>query len=255
MPIPLIVAGAGLMTLGGLAAVTQEASKIGFPSSSGSSDDEWGDNISYGDKIREYESIAIGGELGDEDPDDKRRGSQGAAAGAVAGSSAGVAAIEASKGCKDCPVIPYVIPHEREITKTKTIAAFEYQSKICKSPIRTVDTPSGQLKYIDEWQCTVPVPTRTKFPCVEFDGWVPEECNFIETKDNFDFAFDKDGNVKPFFKGGGKPFKQASEQNWLCRVPFKGKSYSDWHFSQQKMYRFCTKIFQQLSQIRTHHTI
>ena len=85
MPIPLIVAGAGLMTLGGLAAVTQEASKIGFPSSSGSSDDEWGDNISYGDKIREYESIAIGGELGDEDPDDKRRGSQGAAAGAVAG--------------------------------------------------------------------------------------------------------------------------------------------------------------------------
>lgn len=31
MPIPLIVAGAGLMTLGGLAAVTQEASKSVFP--------------------------------------------------------------------------------------------------------------------------------------------------------------------------------------------------------------------------------
>ncbi|WP_323159230.1 hypothetical protein, partial [Pseudomonas marginalis] len=87
-----------LMTLGGLAAVTQEASKIGFPSSSGSGDDEWGET-SYGDRIREYESIAIGG-IDDEDSDDKRRGSQGAAAGAVAGSSAGVAAIEASKGCR-----------------------------------------------------------------------------------------------------------------------------------------------------------
>lgn len=78
-----------------------------------------------------------------------------------------------------------------------------------------------RLKYIDEWQCTVPVPTRTKFPCVEFDGWVPEECNFIETKDNFDFAFDKDGNVKPFFKGGESHLSKL--QNKIGYVEFHSK--------------------------------
>ncbi|WP_230083554.1 MULTISPECIES: hypothetical protein [Providencia] len=113
MPIPLIVAGAGLMTLGGLAAVTHEASKIGFPSSSGSGDDEWGDNTSYGDKIREYESIAIGGELGDEEK--KRGNNQGASVGATAGASVGVAAIEANKGCEDCPAMPYIVPHQNDI--------------------------------------------------------------------------------------------------------------------------------------------
>ena len=40
-----------------------------------------------------------------------------------------------------------------------------------------------------------------------------------------DFAFDKDGNVKSFFSKGGKPLKQASEQNWLCEFPLKKKSY------------------------------
>ncbi|ELY3855743.1 Tox-REase-5 domain-containing protein [Providencia huaxiensis] len=253
MPIPLILAGAGLMTLGGLAAVTQEASKIGFPSSSGSGDDEWGDNTSYGDKIREYESIAIGGELGDEDPDDKRRGSQGAAAGAVAGSSAGVAAIESSKGCKDCPAIPYVIPHESNITNTRSPNAYVYQARICNTQIRTVDTPAGQLKYIDEWECTIPVPTRTKNNVI-FDGWVPSECNFIETKDNYDNFFDKDGEVKPFWEKGGNVTKQAFDQNWLCQYPFKGQSYIDWHFSQENMYRFCSIIFDSFPQIRTHLT-
>ncbi|TCT34436.1 restriction endonuclease fold toxin 5 of polymorphic toxin system [Providencia alcalifaciens] len=251
MPVPLIIAGAGLMTLGGLAAVTHEASKIGFPSSSGSGDDEWG-NTSYEDKIREYESIAIGGEFDDEEK--KRGNNQGAAVGATAGASVGVAAIEASKGCQDCPAIPYIVPHQNDITNTRTPNAYAYQARICNTQIRTVDTPAGQMRYIDEWKCTIPVPTRTLNPLVEFDGWKPDECNFIETKDNFDFAFDKDGNVKSFFSKGGKPLKQASEQNWLCEFPLKKKSYSDWHFSQKNMYLFCTRIFQSLPQIRTHHT-
>ena len=253
MPIPLIVAGAGLMTLGGLAAVTQEASKIGFPSSSGSGDDDWGDNTSYGDRIREYESIAIGGELGDEDPDDKRRGSQGAAAGAVAGSSAGVAAIESSKGCQDCPAIPYVIPHESNITNTRSPNAYEYQARICNTQIRIVDTPAGQLKYIDEWKCTIPVPTRSKNNVI-FDGWKPSECNFIETKDNYDFFFNSKGKPNKFMGEDKKILKQATDQNWLCTSQFKSRSFIDWHFSHKKMFEFCEVLLEPLSQIRTHYT-
>ncbi|KLN95407.1 Tox-REase-5 domain-containing protein [Moellerella wisconsensis] len=253
MPFPLVIlAAAGLATLGGLAAVTQEASKIGFPSSSGSSDNEWGDNTSYGDKIREYESIAIGGELGDEDPDDKRRGSQGAA-GAVVGSSAGVAAIEASKGCKDCPAIPYIIPHESNITNTRSPKAYEYQARICKTQIRTVDTPAGQLKYIDEWECTIPVPTRSKNNVI-FDGWEPSECNFIETKDNYDFFFNSQGEPNIFMGEDKKILKQATDQNWLCTNQFKKRSFIDWHFSHKKMYGFCNKFLKKLSQVRTHYS-
>lgn len=254
MPIPLILAGAGLMTLGGLAAVTQEASKIGFPSSSGSGDDEWGDNTSYDGKIREYESIAIGGEFDDEDAGNKGGSSQGEAVGAVAGSSAGVAAIEASKGCKECPAIPYIIPHKNYITNTRSPNAYEYQARICNTVIVTADSPEGQLKYIEEWKCTIPVPTRTKNPLVEFDGWVPSECNFIETKDNYDFLFDSSGKPRPFAKNGGGIFKQANDQNWLCESAFKKKSYIDWHFSQKNMYEFSKRLLETLPQVRTHYS-
>ncbi|WP_323084226.1 Tox-REase-5 domain-containing protein [Providencia alcalifaciens] len=251
MPVPLIIAGAGLMTLGGLAAVTHEASKIGFPSSSGSGDDEWG-NTSYEDKIREYESIAIGGEFDDEGK--KRGNNQGAAVGATAGASVGVAAIEASKGCQDCPAIPYIVPHQNDITNTRTPNAYAYQARICNTQIRTVDTPAGQMRYIDEWKCTIPVPTRTLNPLVEFDGRKPDECNFIETKDNYDNFFDKDGEVKAFWEKGGNIPKQAFDQDWLCQHQFKGRSYIDWHFSQENMYRFCSVILDSYPQIRTHLT-
>ncbi|WP_265497204.1 Tox-REase-5 domain-containing protein [Providencia rustigianii] len=254
MPIPLIVAGAGLMTLGGLAAVTQEASKIGFPSSSGSGDDEWGDNTSYGDKIREYESIAIGGELGDEDVAGKRGSRQGAAVGATAGASVGVAAIEANKGCEDCPAIPYIVPHQNDITNTRTPNAYAYQARICNTQIRTVDTPAGQMRYIDEWKCTLPVPTRTKNPLVEFDGWKPSECNFIETKDNYDFFFNSQGEPNIFMGEDKKILKQATDQNWLCTSQFQKISFIDWHFSHKKMYGFCNKFLKKLSQIRTHYS-
>ncbi|HEC8347580.1 TPA: hypothetical protein RG646_RS14440 [Providencia rettgeri] len=197
MPIPLIVAGAGLMTLGGLAAVTQEASKIGFPSSSGSSDDEWGN-----------ESIAIGGGIDDDGVNGQRGSGQGSVTGAVAGSSIGVAAIETSKGCKDCPAIPYIIPHKNYITNTRSPNAYEYQARICNTVIVTADSPEGQLKYIDEWKCTIPVPTRTKNPLVEFDGWVPSECNFIETKDNYDFFFNSQGEPNIFM---GEHIKSLSK--------------------------------------------
>lgn len=254
MPIPLILAGAGLMTLGGLAAVTQEASKIGFPSSSGSGDDEWGDNTSYDGKIREYESIAIGGEFDDEDAGNQGGSTQGAAVGAVAGSSVGVAAIEASKGCQDCPAIPYIILHENNITNTRSPNAYEYQARICNTQIRTEDTPAGQLKYIEEWRCTIPVPTRTKNPLVEFDGWVPSECNFIETKDNYDFFFNSRGEPNLFMGEHRKILKQAGEQNWLCSSQFKKRSFIDWHFSHKKMYDLCKKILIKLSQVRTHYS-
>ena len=251
MPVPLIIAGAGLMTLGGLAAVTHEASKIGFPSSSGSGDDEWG-NTSYEDKIREYESIAIGGEFDDEEK--KRGNNQGAAVGATAGASVGVAAIEASKGCQDCPALPYIVPHQNDITNTRTPNAYAYQARICNTQIRTVDTPAGQMRYIDEWKCTIPVPTRTLNPLVEFDGWKPDECNFIETKDNYEFFFNSKGKLKPFAKDGGGIFKQANDQNWLCESAFKQKSYIDWHFSQRNMYEFSKGLLNSLSQVRTHYS-
>lgn len=251
MPVPLIIAGAGLMTLGGLAAVTHEASKIGFSSSSGSGDDEWG-NTSYEDKIREYESIAIGGEFDDEEK--KRGNNQGAAVGATAGASVGVAAIEASKGCQDCPAIPYIVPHQNDITNTRTPNAYAYQARICNTQIRTVDTPAGQMRYIDEWKCTIPVPTRTLNPLVEFDGWKPDECNFIETKDNYEFFFNSKGEPNWFMNEHSKILKQAGEQNWLCYSQFKKRSFIDWHFSHKKMYDLCEELLEQFSQVRTHYS-
>ena len=239
MPIPLIVAGAGLMTLGGLAAVTQEASKIGFPSSSGSGDDEWGDNTSYGDKIHEYESIAIGGELGDEAPNDKGKGGQGAATGAVTGSSIGVAAIEASKGCKDCPAIGLVGPHKQP-TNGWSLESIIYQQRICSTTIGV----DGTYGYINEYKCME----------VHFDGWREAQCLFLEAKGKYDNFFKSNGEV--FFKnfsGIDSMIAQATRHQFvmeaLQRIPF-----CHWHFMQPKSASYFAKEFAGFSNLKVFHT-
>ncbi|WP_277855892.1 Tox-REase-5 domain-containing protein [Moellerella wisconsensis] len=234
MPIPLIVAGAGLMTLGGLAAVTQEASKIGFPSSSGSGDDEWGET-SYGDRIREYESIAIGG-IDDEDSDDKRRGSQGAAAGAVAGSSAGVAAIEASKGCKKCTAIGLVGPH-KQFVDSWSIISINYQQRICSTTLGL----KGTRTYINEYKCLD----------VAFDGWKEEECLFLEAKGKYDQFFKGDG--EPWYDGVEDTFNQGTRHQFVMES-LENVPYCHWHFLQPKSASYFKQKFAKYTNLKVFHT-
>lgn len=250
MPIPLILAAVEITTLlEGFGVITTGAVAIALSPDN----DEVQKKID--DKIHEYESVASGGEIGVIDGDEDSNGNRsGGAAGAVAGATIGAAAIESSKGCQDCPAIPHVIPHERNITNTRSPNAYKYQARICNIQIRTIDTPAGQLKYIDEWLCTIPVPTRTKNPLVEFDGWKPEECNFIETKDNYEFFFNSKGKPNKFMEEDKKILKQATEQNWLCSSQFQRKSFIDWHFSHEKMFNLCTELLEPLSQVRTHYS-
>lgn len=235
MPIPLIVAGAGLMTLGGLAAVTQEASKIGFPSSSGSGDDEWGET-SYGDKIREYESIAIGGELGDEDPDDKRRGSQGAATGAVAGSTVGVAAIESSKGCKKCTAIGLVGPHKQYVDSWST-NSINYQQRICSTTLGV----DGTRTYINEYKCLD----------VAFDGWRETECLFLEAKGKYDQFFKGDGT--PWYDGVDNTFNQGTRHQ-IVMESLENVPYCHWHFMQPKSASYFKMAFAEYLNLKVFHT-
>ncbi|UBX50029.1 restriction endonuclease fold toxin 5 domain-containing protein [Providencia alcalifaciens] len=228
MPFPLVIlAAAGLATLGGLAAVTQEASKIGFPSSSGSSDDEWGN-----------ESIAIGG-TDIEDENGRRGRGQSSATGAVAGSSIGVAAIEASKGCKKCTAIGLVGPHKQP-TNGWSLESIIYQQRICSTTIGV----DGTYGYINEYECME----------VHFDGWRETQCLFLEAKGKYDSFFNSDG--EPYFNGfqgiAGVMSQAARHQfvmDSLQNIPF-----CHWHFMQPKSAGYFAREFAGFSNLKVFHT-
>ncbi|MDH0353586.1 Tox-REase-5 domain-containing protein [Morganella sp. GD04133] len=163
------------------------------------------------------------------------------------------AEISTTKACEDCPAENYIVPVPRKITRTTTPDSYLYQSIICNSQITETYSPDGSREtYIGEWECTVIPPMRVK--PVDFDGWKPEECNFIETKYNFDNFFDKDGIVKKWWKSGGGMKSQAESQNWLCANLFEGKSYVDWHFGTENIYNFASELLLVFNFIRTNYT-
>lgn len=163
------------------------------------------------------------------------------------------AEISTTKECEDCPAENYIVPVPRKITRTTTPDSYLYQSIICNSQITETYSPDGSREtYIGEWECTVIPPMRVK--PVDFDGWKPEECNFLEAKYNYDNFFDANGKVKPWWQHGGGLLSQGAAQNWLCLNTFNSQSFVDWHFGTINIYKFTKDIFQDFDFIRTHYT-
>ncbi|EOD6326985.1 Tox-REase-5 domain-containing protein [Providencia stuartii] len=226
MPFPLVIlAAAGLATLGGLAAVTQEASKIGFPSSSGSSDDEWGN-----------ESVAIGGGIDDDGVNGQRGSGQGSVIGAVAGASIGVAAIESSKGCKKCTAIGLVEPH-KQFVDSWSITSINYQQRICSTTLGL----EGTRTYINEYKCLD----------VAFDGWKETECLFLEAKGKYDQFFKGDGD--PWYDGVEDTFNQGTRHQFVMES-LENVPYCHWHFLQPKSASYFKQKFAKYSNLKVFHT-
>lgn len=225
MPIPLILAGAELMTLIGLVAVTQEASKIGFPSSPDSRDDEWGN-----------ESIAIGGEIDNENINDHQGHGQSFTIGAAAGASIGVAAIESSKGCKTCTAIGLVGPHKQYVDSW-SISSINYQQRICSTTLGL----DGTRTYINEYKCLD----------VAFDGWKEAECLFLEAKGKYDQFFKADGT--PWYDGVENTLNQGTRHQMVMEL-LESVPYCHWHFMQPKSANYFKQKFAKYINLKVFHT-
>ncbi|WP_140182063.1 restriction endonuclease fold toxin 5 domain-containing protein [Providencia stuartii] len=235
MPIPLILAAVEMTTLlEGFGVITTGAVAIAL---SPDNDDV---QKKIDDKIREYESVASGGEIGVIDGDEDSNGNRsGGAAGAVAGATIGVAAIESTTNCKKCPAIGQVGPHKQP-TNGWSLESILYQQRICSTTVGV----DGDNYYINEYMCMG----------VAFDGWIETQCLFLEAKGKYDQFFKSDGTV--FFKnfsGFDNIISQALRQQGVMaafnRIPF-----CHWHFLQPKSASYFQHAFSNYSNLKVFHT-
>ncbi|AYA39116.1 hypothetical protein HZS38_00035 [Xenorhabdus nematophila] len=147
--------------------------------------------------------------------------------------------------CEKCPAIGKVTM-VWESTNGRSDIAINYQAAIAK----TIYDPA--LSRIETWECGK----------VNFDGWQPVNCLFLEAKANYDQFF-KDGEPKWFYaefrkkptdKTGLESMEwQAKRQSLLC-IQFNNIPKSHWHFLQPVSYGYFAKIFAKLPNIKTFFT-
>ncbi|PHM50528.1 restriction endonuclease fold toxin 5 domain-containing protein [Xenorhabdus miraniensis] len=136
--------------------------------------------------------------------------------------------------CDKCPAIGQVVM-VWETTKSYSEITIAYQTKIAG----TMYNP--KLNLIETWLCQ----------SVNFDGWKPGKCLFLEAKAKYDQFFE-DGEPKWFYEhfrkkptdmtGLESMISQASRQNEVC-TSLNSIPKSHWHFLQPVSYTYFTGAF------------
>ncbi|WP_426575251.1 restriction endonuclease fold toxin 5 domain-containing protein (plasmid) [Xenorhabdus stockiae] len=147
--------------------------------------------------------------------------------------------------CDECPAIDQVVVVWEKCSSYSDIT-IEYQTRIAGT------TYKPELGVIQTWLCQT----------VNFDGWKPGQCLFLEAKANYEQFFE-DGEPKWFFaKFKKKPtdktglesmMSQASRQNGVC-ISLSNIPKSHWHFLQSVPYEYFSEAFSPFSNIKTFHT-
>lgn len=165
-------------------------------------------------------------------------------------------AVEASsaKPCKKCPAIAKVTKESRPFTGKKK--SQEYQQRICRTKVTAINRNGYDL--IEEFIFRDPRLRDFKGREsgkneVDFDGWEPEWCLFLEAKGEYDQFFDKNGKPKSWFNGIKNIVDQACRHQQaidLCdKIP-----WCHWHFMQPLSHAYYKKKFIKQSNITVYYT-
>ncbi|PHM50533.1 restriction endonuclease fold toxin 5 domain-containing protein [Xenorhabdus miraniensis] len=142
--------------------------------------------------------------------------------------------------CDKCPAIGQVVVFWEKCPSYSNIT-IEYQTRIAGT------TYDPALVAIQTWKCQT----------VNFDGWKPENCLFLEAKALYDQFF-KNGVPMDWWKvsksGHLSMINQAERQQEVCDA-FDGIPRSHWHFLQPISFAYYTRWFSIHPNITVFHTI
>lgn len=143
----------------------------------------------------------------------------------------------------NCP--PETFKRVRKETKDRSgmsELSLDYQSAICGSNWYPQKKNDKTSKNIIEWVYF----KGPGNPPVEFDGWIPRFCLFLEAKARYDHLFEnKNGQIQPAswaFNISNDLIKQASRQDRVCKANYPAKCC--WVWMTIKAYQFFDRIKQ-----------
>ena len=141
----------------------------------------------------------------------------------------------------NCP--PETFKRVRKETKDRSgmsELSLDYQSAICGSNWYPQKKNDKTSKNIIEWVYF----KGPGNPPVEFDGWIPRFCLFLEAKARYDHLFEnKNGQIQPAswaFNISNDLIKQASRQDRVCKANYPAKCC--WVWMTIKAYQFFDRI-------------
>lgn len=137
-----------------------------------------------------------------------------------------IAALETSQNC-NCPPDTFKRVRLEPIRRGMSLLSLDYQSAISDVEWYT-EEGNKKSKFIPEWVYF----KGPGDPPVDFDGWLPQFCLFLEVKARYDFLFQK-GAGKPVLNKWASGYhnslvSQARRQNTVCSFNMPAKCCWIW---------------------------
>lgn len=145
-----------------------------------------------------------------------------------------ITALVTTQNC-NCPPDTFKRVRLEPIRRGMSLLSLDYQSAICGVDWDP-DSFNGKSSLIPEW-VYYKGPGK---PPVDFDGWLPRFCLFLEVKARFDFMFQK-GTGKPVLNDWSVGFQeklkdQARRQNEVCSYNMPAKCCWVWMTPKASIY-------------------
>ncbi|MDC9595091.1 restriction endonuclease fold toxin 5 domain-containing protein [Xenorhabdus sp. IM139775] len=138
--------------------------------------------------------------------------------------------------CEKCPAIGKVVM-VWESTNGRSASAITYQAAIAKTIY------DANLSRIESWDCLG----------VNFDGWQPYSCLFLEAKAKYDNFF-KNGRPMDWWANGHlSMISQAERQQMVCSS-LNSIPNSHWHFLQPVSFAYYARALSKFPNIKVFNT-